>query len=154
METQQTNPAVVEIQNTIIELEKMIELYKQFDPEKAVQQLNQDQIVQIAKEFYKEAIENRRVNCLARYLAAEMSSYFLRADDNQAETDKTDLLNGLSYRIWNDYDINSSLVSRISDRWLQSNTLVDRVADRVLERVVEMLSESSFTLSKINKVRN
>lgn len=154
METQQANPAVVEIQNTIIELEKMIELYKQFDPEKAVQQLSQEQVVQIAKEFYKEAIENRRMNYLARYLAAEMSSYFIRAEDDQAETDKNEFVNGLSYRIWNDYDMKSTLVSRISDRWLESNTLVDRVADRVLERVVEMLSESSFTLSKINKARN
>ena len=149
METQQANPAVVTIQDTVVELEKLVELFSQYSPEKTCENLTPAQLEAIGKNLYTEAFQNNSLAYLARYVANEFKELFLSS--GQASSEGKD---ELVYQIANSIESSQYFKNVIVDRLINScfdpdSIFVERIADRVMNKIVERMSTSTFKLVEV-----
>jgi hypothetical protein len=153
METQQTNSAVVTIQDTVVELDRLLELYRQFDPEKAVSTLTQNQIEQIGRELYQKAFIDNSLGSLSRYVASEIAKSFTVGTDDPKSYEKgqANFVYHLVTQIEVSQEFKRAVVRGLVDHCLNSdNDFVSVLTDRVMDKVVERMKTSMFKLTSIS----
>ena len=153
MQTEQTNPAVVTIQDTIVELERLIELYNNFSPEKTASSLSEDQLQVLGKHVYREAFVNNSLGYLARYMATEMRDLIFAGPDNdtteRADQVRDEFCNRLASRIVNSSDFRYYMRDYVQTYYFNEHSpFMEEFLKVATTKLVEHLTKTSFTLTQ------
>lgn len=159
MQTEQANPAVVTIQDTILELEKLVELFKSFSPNETIQHLTDQQIQAIAKHLYEEAFMNRNITSLTGYIATAVRDLIFSEpqDDEPAEALSTReyFVNNLASRFANNSDFRYCMNDMVKRVYFDENSpYMEQFLEIATKKLMERLTNSSFTLTQVKHNKN